>query len=87
MIIVSIAPPKVMALVRQLIHHAAIGSLTLSAIGASSSTSVRSAISSTASQASPTGGATGDGNGASSVTVQMTGAFVAVGVAAALAVL
>ncbi|KAG9046013.1 hypothetical protein FS837_005234 [Tulasnella sp. UAMH 9824] len=89
-----------------LIRHAVVSSLTLSPIGAPSSTSsVRSAslisspaitsISSTvtaasrsaASQASATGGPTGNGNGASSVAAQMTGAFVAAGVAAVLAVL
>ncbi|KAG8899490.1 hypothetical protein FRC00_001354 [Tulasnella sp. 408] len=89
-----------------LIRHAAVGSMTLSATGAPSSTSsVRSAslISSPAitsipstvaaasrsasSQASATSVPTGNGNGASSVAVQMTGAVVAAGVAAALAVL
>ncbi|KAG9044807.1 hypothetical protein FS837_007518 [Tulasnella sp. UAMH 9824] len=50
------------------------------------STSRAVATSSTASQASATGGLTGSGNGASGIAVQMTGAFVVAGVAAALAV-
>ncbi|KAG9046012.1 hypothetical protein FS837_005233 [Tulasnella sp. UAMH 9824] len=76
-----------------------VGSLTLSGSGASSSslisgpaiTSISSTVAaasrSAASQASATNSPTGNANGASSVAVQMTGAFVAAGVAAALAVL
>ncbi|KAG8935303.1 hypothetical protein FRC01_003054 [Tulasnella sp. 417] len=94
-----------------------VGSLTLTATGAASSTSsVASAsitsaspattstsappafatvtsssavasASSSASAAGPSGGLTGSGNGASGVSVQMTGAFVAAGIAAVVAVL
>ncbi|KAG8962973.1 hypothetical protein FRC00_008245 [Tulasnella sp. 408] len=58
-----------------------------SSVIASISSAAAAASSSTASQASATGGLTGNGNGASSLAVQMTSAFVAAGVAAALAVL
>ncbi|KIO24361.1 hypothetical protein M407DRAFT_244503 [Tulasnella calospora MUT 4182] len=60
---------------------------------ATSTSSVIASISSAAAAASssasatPAGGLTGSGNGASSVVVQMTGTFVAAGIAAALVVL